>query len=390
MQVGRCVGLELKPNDFDGTEFWYRRTYELDNLASTISCACRAGSHLHKTVTGAEGHHYLIKTRIAETLAAAALDGLVIPQEHAEALLKMDRAPQNATERLLANKFLANEQLTNLTGEPFSAELFRHLRDILIADVDMSQIELGPVAHGLLVGTTDYADERCQEHAESQMSVMADVLNLKDTDPDDLAALKGNLIADAFARYRPLGLVSSQVGRLCARLFAIKQGLPVLALLPVSRAELDWEQGTIAPPDVAFDKSNFEILRRRNAGDLTPYQTVATQLTLLTLRNLEDRIATWERRDAEMREVLRHEPLLNQRQRAILARALRAPEAEFQIRYHKTNHNIAYTTARRDLLELYKKNYLTMEQRGKAFVFLSGPRLDELQAARRTRKRQEH
>jgi hypothetical protein len=48
--------------------------------------------------------------------------------------------------------------------------------------------------------------------------------------------------------------------------------------------------------------------------------------------------------------------------------------------YHQTNSGIHYTTARRDLLELHEKGYLVMEQRGKAFVFAPGPRLDELNA----------
>jgi Fic family protein len=102
------------------------------------------------------------------------------------------------------------------------------------------------------------------------------------------------------------------------------------------------------------------------------------ELALLTLREVEQYVDSWERRDNEMREVLRKDPLLNQRQRAILARALRVPDAEFNIRYHKRNHNVAYTTARRDLLELADKGYLSMEQRGKAFIFAAAPKLQEL------------
>ncbi|MHB1016641.1 MAG: hypothetical protein ACYC2X_01940 [Coriobacteriia bacterium] len=55
--------------------------------------------------------------------------------------------------------------------------------------------------------------------------------------------------------------------------------------------------------------------------------------------------------------------------------------AEFRVRYHQSNHNIHYATARRDLVELHEKNYLRMELQGKTQVFTRGPRLEELAAA---------
>jgi len=115
--------------------------------------------------------------------------------------------------------------------------------------------------------------------------------------------------------------------------------------------------------------------------DNTAYHTTAAQLALIELRKLEATIESWELRDAEMRRILHKDPLLNARQRTVLARALRDPDAEFRIRYHQSNHNIHYATARRDLVELHEKGYLTMELRGKTHVFTRGRRLDELAAA---------
>ncbi len=382
LELGRTVGLETKPDDLDGTEFWYRRTYQIDDIASTLYCACRYGSHLHKLISGAEGQHFLVRSRVEETIAAARLDGLLVASQDAGAILRTERTPQTPNERLLLNSFRTFKRLEDFKSVPFSIELFRHLAELLTEGVDMDLVQTEPPRQGLLVGTSDYTEERIQQHAETQMQGMADYINHKNSDPEDLAVLQGLISADAFRYYRPLGLVSSQVGRLCGRLYAIKQGLPVLGLLPTSRAKLDWEMGKIKPPHVSLDPREFAMLRERSMGDLTPHQTLALELTLYTLQTIQRYIAQWERRDDEMREILRHEPLLNQRQRSILARALRSPKAEFRIRYHQTNHNVAYTTARRDLLELQEKGYLDMELRGKAFVFLRGARLDELEFRR--------
>ena len=42
---------------------------------------------------------------------------------------------------------------------------------------------------------------------------------------------------------------------------------------------------------------------------------------------------------------MREDPSLNHRQRTMLRRALRLPDSEFRIGYHRTAHGIAYATA---------------------------------------------
>ena len=83
-------------------------------------------------------------------------------------------------------------------------------------------------------------------------------------------------------------------------------------------------------------------------------------------------------RYTEMHRILRRDPELNQRQRSILSKALRDPHATFRIGYHRTNHNIAYATARRDLVELEQRGYLISQMRGKAWVFAPSESLAEM------------
>lgn len=373
--LSRDIGLGLPIPDLDDNEFWYRRTYLLSDVAAQVASACKRDSRLYRTMTAAAGHHFVLKSRISETIAAAKLDGLHISEVDADAMLRLDRAPQSPADRLLANTYSAFDELERLVDEPFSAELLGHLNELLIQDVDVTRIETSPRGMGLV--SYDYADERVAQGAQRQMRYIVDYANHDTGDEYDLPVLRGLLIGDMFRFYRPIGFLSSQVGRLVSRLYELKHDLPVIGMLPISRTKLDWENGIIAPPLVLCDWDEFRTLLQRCPGDLTIYQTLSAQLALLTLLDTERYVETWERQDREMREILRQEPLLNQRQRSILARALRVPDAEFTIRYHRRNHNLAYTTARRDLLELRDKGYLAMEQRGKAFVFTAAEGLGE-------------
>lgn len=379
-ELSRDVGVAVPIPDLDGNEYWYRRTFHLSDAGTAVECASRRESRLYRTMTAAAGRHYTVRSRIEETIAAARLDGLEITEADANAVLRLDRSPQTGAERLVANTFSAMDQLEGLVESPFSVELFDHLRDLLLDGVRPSELRMSKPGMGLV--SFDYEDERVAAGAQRQLEYIIAYANDETGDEYDRPLFRALLLADVFRFYRPMGTVSSQIGRFAARLYELKHDLPVVGLLPISATKLDWEKGLIAPPDVTFMPASLWAAQQHSPGDLTIYQTLSAELALLSLRRIERYVTGWERRDEEMREILKKEPLLNQRQRSILARALRVPDAEFNIRYHRRNHNVAYTTARRDLLELAEMGYLTMTQRGKAFIFTGAPRLQAIADSR--------
>lgn len=376
LRLSRSMGIELPIPDLNNNEHWYRRTHELTDVIGNVTRACGPDSHLHRTMTSVGGQHFLMNVRIAETIAATHLDGLSISVEDADILLRLDRTPRSATERLVANTFGAIDHLPDLLDEPFSRTLFGHLRDLLLDGVDTRALEKSRAPLG--TGLFEWPDDMTEHFADRQMDYFAAYANHETGSEYDHVVLRALLLTDAFRFYRPLKEVSNQVGRLVAHLYALKHNLPVLGLLPTSRVKLDWYEGRILPPLVSFDRPTFEDLRKRSPGDLTCLQTLAAQLSLVALRIVERYLDEWENRDRQLRQMLKKDLDLNDRQRAILGRALRKPEAEFTIRYHKTNHGIAYPTARRDFLELVEASYLAVEQRGKRFVFLPSRRLQEM------------
>ncbi len=380
--LSRCLGVPINIPDLEDNTYFYRRTHELNTTTELIACACRAGSRLDTVMNAAAGKQFLTASKIEETLAAAQLDGLAISEEDAKVLLRLDRTPQDDTARLLVNIRDAFDHVPDLVEERFSLDLLHHLRDLILKDVDPGALRRQTPSVGILLGAASPDERKSRLLAGQQIERITAYANGETADPHDIPVLRSIVISDAMRYYSPLGPVSSQVGRLAERLYAIKNGFPVLGLLPLSRVKIDWEKGLIAPPRVSFDRNMYVTLRERSPFDSTAHQTLAAQLTLVALGNLEKHIDGWEKQDEEMRLILHRDPLLNHRQRTILARALRNPEAEFRIRYHQMNHNIHYTTARRDLLELQEKGYLSMVQRGKAFMFLRGPKLRELERAR--------
>lgn len=370
------MGIELPIPDLNNREHWYRRTFELTDIIATVTRACTADSHLYRTMTSAGGRHFLMNVRIPETVAAIRLDGLSLSTRDADILLRLERTPKNAMEQLVANTFSAMDHLPELLDEPFSRDLFVHLGDRLLEGVDVDSLEKTQASLG--TGLFEWPDAMVEQYADRQLDYIAAYANHETGSKYDHDVLRALILTDSFRFYRPFKRISYQVGRLVAHLYGLKHDLPVLGLLPAARVKLDWAAGRILPPAVSFDRPTFEGIRRRSQGDLTSLQTLAAQLMRVALDVVEQYLEAWEAWDRELRRMLKKDPQLNDRQRAILGRALRNPEAEFAIRYHKNNHRIAYPTARRDFLELVDKGYLNLEQRGRGFVFTPVDGLQEM------------
>src|SRR5680860_893445 len=118
-----------------------------------------------------------------------------------------------------------------------------------------------------------------------------------------------------------------------------------------------------------------------DGNDLTYF--IAYQLKIIR-RALDALDAYLARKQGEIRDAetkLREISGLNHRQRALIAHALRNPAHEYTIESHRRSHDIAYATARSDLLQLAKKNMLEAGKIGKKAVYRPGPALRTGQGA---------
>jgi len=73
----------------------------------------------------------------------------------------------------------------------------------------------------------------------------------------------------------------------------------------------------------------------------------------------------------EVRDLLRRSADFNHRQLALLGNALKHPDRQYTVQSHRISHNVAYETARNDLLELHKRQLLRMTRVGRTFVYVA-------------------
>jgi Fic family protein len=95
---------------------------------------------------------------------------------------------------------------------------------------------------------------------------------------------------------------------------------------------------------------------------------------------IEDLYQHVHRKSTEHRKLeqqLRGMRVLNYRQKALMAHALKHPDQEYTFRSHQSSHDVVYETARRDLLDLATRGLLQVHKRGKSFVFSPAGNLSE-------------
>ena len=103
-------------------------------------------------------------------------------------------------------------------------------------------------------------------------------------------------------------------------------------------------------------------------NDLTYFVLYQLEVLLRAIDELQKYLRR-KMRDVRDTEQLLRTTDLNHRQIALIGYALRTPGATFTFRTHQTSHNIAYQSARNDLLDLEARGLVHKRKRGRAFTF---------------------
>jgi Fic family protein len=358
----------------DETVGWYSPTLHIQASLTLIERLCRRDSILHKTLTASVGQQYLVRARIQESIAAARFDGITLAPQQAFDMLSTGRAAKGANETLIYNTSALMENVEYYIDDPITPDLLTRLHEQVLAGVDVRELDIATPRLGFLFREVE--EGRLIEISERRMREICDYANGTTGDPYDHPVIRALAIREAIRMYRLLPYVSGVVARLVFSIYALKNDLPVMAILPVSQSILEWERRQTAnSPHEGHAVKNRHL--KHNEMDFTPFVTIATDLLASAAEEFNSYVEQREGRDRQMLELLREDTLLNHRQRAIIARALRSPSSEFRIRPHQIAHNIAYATARADLLALESLGYLIRSQQARAFVFTVASGLEE-------------
>lgn len=340
---------------------WYILTGEILRFLNAIDRDCSVGSRIDKLINDREGERFFFKSLVDDAIEISLLDKLDIGPAHAREFLKMNRTPTNDAERTVRNIHRLLLKLPYLAGETITPEFVVALYE---------QVSEG-VHAPCFVGSEMLEGPDGQRTSQEVLERLCEVASGENGSYFEHPAITALLLQWGIQYRKPLPRFNGSVARILFRIHTIKCGYPVLGYLPITGDLAKKGDGSDALALIARAVvPTATHLDRYRETDMTAGLSSYLGMIEQSLANLWTTIERSQEIDDMMRDLLQSDPSINGRQRTILARALRVPGATFRIRYHQTTHNVVYSTARADLMELEAKGYLRQTLEGKAFVFV--------------------
>lgn len=316
---------------------------------------------------------YVMSSLTEEAITSSQLEGASTSRRVAKDMLRTGRAPTTRSEQMILNNFHAMEYVREHLDEPLSPDLVLAIQRI--------------VTEGTLDDPHDAG--RLQQPGDTRVRVWGENDQVLHT-PPPAEELPGRMEAMcAFANGEGEGFVHPVVravllhfwlaydhpfadgnGRTARILFywsMLRQGYWLTEFLSISRILRK------APSQYA---RSF-LLTETDDNDLTYFLLYHLQVVLRAI----DELATYvERKAKEVRtaeRLVKTAGRLNHRQLDLVSHALRNADAWYTVESHRRSHNVAYETARSDLLDLAGLGLLAQGKVGKAFRFTPVPDVEE-------------
>lgn len=325
---------------------------------------------------------YLMHSLIEEAITSSQLEGAATTRQVAKAMLREGRAPRDRSERMIFNNYQAMEHIRAKRDEPITPAGILTLH-ALVTDGTLDN----PEDAGRLRQANDIEIRDKRDHT---------LLHLP-PDFNELPARLERLCAFVNAAEDALPFVHPVLRAILLHFmigydhpFADGNGRTARALFYWAMARSGYWLMEFLSISHFLRKAPTQYVRaylhtETDNGDTTYF--LLHQLDVIR-QSIKELHAYLKRTTAEQRSterLLAASPRLrnrlNHRQLALLTGALKHPGEQYRVEGHQRTHNVAYQTARTDLLTLAELGLLACEKVGKAFVFTAPPDLSERIAA---------
>lgn len=314
---------------------------------------------------------YIFSSLVEESITSSQLEGASTSRRVAADMIRSGRKPKDKSEQMIYNNFLANRNVRTFTNRPLAPadvlELHRILTQKTLDDPDAAGRLQTPDEERVVV-----VDKRSNTilHTPPPATQLAKRLKTmcQFANGDKKGAFLHPVIR-AIVLHFWIGYDHPFVdgnGRIARALFywsLISSGYWLIEYVSIS---------TILNKAFAQYARSY-LYAESDENDATYFIVYQLEVLLLALAELEAYI---ERKVSQVRAIekrLRGRSNYNHRQLAMLSHALRHPGARYSIKSHRTSHNVAYATARQDLLTLAEDNLLEQRRAGKKTLEFFAP-----------------
>lgn len=312
---------------------------------------------------------YVISSLMEEAIASSQLEGASTTRKIAKQMLQSGRRPINRHEQMIFNNWITIQHLRQNKKMALTPDALLEIHAMLTHNTMQDPRDSGNFR------TTDdisvYYDGEIV-HQPPLASLLPERIKAlcafanSDTDHPWIHPVIKAIILHFWIGYdHPFVDGNGRTARAVFYWYLLSKGYWLFEYLSVSRYFLR------SPAQYTRAYVYTEI----DENDLTYFITYNLRVIQRALQDLRTYLDSKQKELAEASALLRRYPGLNFRQRNVVAHALRHPYAEYTVMGHKNLNNIAYETARKDLLGLAKRGLLKKDLRGRTFVFAASGKI---------------
>lgn len=379
---------ELPLQDASGKPFRFAAADAVQRMLHQVDQRAAGRIAFPDALTNPEARdRYIVSSLIEEAITSSQMEGASTTRQVAAAMLRAGRPPADPSERMILNNYEAIQFVRSIKDRPLTP-----------ADV----LELHRIT---TVDTLDDPDAagRLQRPADERVAVVDRGTHAVLFNPPPADQLPARLVRLCrFANGElPAGQFLHPVVRAVMLHFSLAYDHPfedgngrtarALFYWGMLRAGY-WLFEYVSISSIlkgAFAQYGRSYLHAESdENDATYFLIHQLEVMLRAIDNLDHYL---QRKVAQIQDVerrLKNVARFNHRQLALLGHALRHPGAEYTIKSHQRSHNVAYATARADLLALARARLLTERRIGaKTMTFLAPDDLDRRLATQGRRGR---
>jgi Fic family protein len=309
---------------------------------------------------------YLIRSLMEEAITSSQLEGAATTREVAKEMIRTGRQPRDKDERMIWNNYATMQRIMELKDEPLTPDLIFEIHR-LVTDKTLDK----PDAAGrfrnaeeklVIEGRDDgeiFHEPPPADELPKRMDLMCDFANGKSPDYFIHPAVRAILLHFWLAYDHPFIDGNGRTARALFYWAMLSHGYWLFEFISIS--------AILRKSPMKYTLSF--LYTETDDNDLTYFIVAQTKVIAQAIKQLHEYI---DQKTSELRELethLRALNLFNHRQVDVIRHALKHPFEDYAIEGHKISHNIAYDTARTDLLDLNSRGVLEQKKRGRQMVF---------------------
>lgn len=309
---------------------------------------------------------YLISSLMEEAITSSQLEGAVTTREVAKEMIRSGRKPRDTSEQMILNNFITMQRIRTLKGSTLTPALVFEIHRL----VTENTLE-DPTAAGRLrradekrVVGDDYGEvyhvPPPADELEERLATMCAFANGESPDYFIHPAVRAIALHFWLAYDHPFVDGNGRTARALFYWAMLHHHYWLFEFISISKI--------LRKAPVKYARSF--LYTETDDNDLTYFLIAQTQVIRRAILELHAYI---EKKTTEMRDVESHMralDLFNHRQVEVIRHALKHPMQRYTFSSHQKSHNIAYQTARTDLMNLEERGLLLSRKKGRQMLFI--------------------